>query len=86
MIDVKMTAEDSFLSRGMMIKGRNIIMRERTWINLVAQRDVTNAQNLSYSFKVNEITALTTSESVSRYTGYKRNNVWSGLKHSLWDS
>ena len=31
---------------------------------------------------VNEFADLTTSEFVSRYTGYEPNNVWSGLKHS----
>ena len=31
---------------------------------------------------VNEFADLTNSEFVSRYTGYKPNNVWSGLKHS----
>jgi len=41
----------------------------------------TNAQNLSYRLKVNEFADLTTSEFVSQYTGYKPNNVWSGLKH-----
>ena len=30
---------------------------------------------------VNEFAASTTSESVSRYTGYKPNDVWKGLKH-----
>ena len=65
-----------------MIKAKNIIMKERTWTKRVAQRDVTNAQNFSYSLKVNEFAALTNSESVSWYTGYRRNNVWSGLKHS----
>ena len=46
----------------------------------------TNAQNLSYRLKVNEFTALTTSESVSGCSGHKHkrfepNNVWSDLKH-----
>ena len=40
------------------------------------------SKKLSCSLKVNEFAALTTSESVSRYIGYKSNNVWSGLKHS----
>ena len=31
--DVKMTDEDSFLSNSMMIKAKNIIMKERIWIN-----------------------------------------------------
>ena len=35
----------------------------------------TNAQNLSYSLKVNECAALSISELVSRYTGYRPNNV-----------
>ena len=30
------------VSRSMMIKAKNMIMKERTWINRVAQRDVTN--------------------------------------------
>ena len=33
--DVKVTDEDDFLSRSMMIKEKNIIMKERTWINRV---------------------------------------------------
>ena len=37
--DVKVTDEDDFLSRSMMIKAKNIIMKERIWINRVAQRD-----------------------------------------------
>merc|ERR1712227_541260 len=41
----------------------------------------TNAQNLTYRLKVNEFADLTTSEFVSQYTGYKPQNVWSGLKH-----
>ena len=41
----------------------------------------TDAQNLSYRLKVNEFADFTTSEFVSQYTGYKPNNVWSGLKH-----
>ena len=36
----------------------------------------TNAQNLSYSLKVTEFAALTVSELVSWYTGYKPNNVY----------
>ena len=39
------------------------------------------SKNLSYSLKVNEFAALTTSEFVSYYNGYKPNNVWSDLKH-----
>ena len=39
--DVNVTDEDDFLSRSMMIKAKNIIMKERTWINRVTQRDVT---------------------------------------------
>ena len=42
--DVKVTDEDCFLSRSMMIKAKNTIMKERTWINRVAQRDVTNVK------------------------------------------
>ena len=30
------------VSRSMMIKAKDIIMKERTWINRVAQRDVRN--------------------------------------------
>ena len=37
--DVKVTDEDGFLFRSMMIKAKNTIMKERTWINRVAQRD-----------------------------------------------
>ena len=40
-----------------------------------------DAQDHSYRLKVNKSTELTTSEYVSQYTGYKLNNVWSGLKH-----
>ena len=36
--DVKVPDEDDFLSHGMMIKAKNIIMKERLWINCVAQR------------------------------------------------
>ena len=57
--DVKVIDEHGFLSRSMMTKAKNIIMKERTWINRVAQRDVTNlkrsgewlnmeSKNLSY--------------------------------------
>ena len=35
----------------------------------------TNAQNLSFSVKVNEFTALTTSESVSGCSGHKHNDL-----------
>ena len=45
--DVKVTDEDDFLFRSMMIKAKNIIMKERTWINRVAQRDVTNVKRSS---------------------------------------
>ena len=37
--DVKVSDEDGFLSCSMMIKAKNIIMKERIWINRVAQRD-----------------------------------------------
>ena len=37
--DVKVTDEDGFLSRSMMIKTKNIIITERIWINRIAQRD-----------------------------------------------
>ena len=47
----------------------------------VSHREERRQKNLSYSLKVNEFVALTTSESISRYTGYKPNNVWSDLKH-----
>ena len=33
--DVKITDEDGFLSRNMTIKAKNIIMKERIWINAV---------------------------------------------------
>ena len=33
------------------------------------------SKNLSYSLKVNEFAALTTRESVSRYSGHKHNDV-----------
>ena len=36
---MKVTDEDGFLSRSMMIKAKNIIMKERIWINRVPQRD-----------------------------------------------
>ena len=42
----------------------------------------TNARSVSHRSKVNEFASLTTSEFVSQHTGHKRNNVWSGLKHS----
>ena len=35
--DVKVTDEDGFLSRSMMIKSKNTIMKERIWINRVGQ-------------------------------------------------
>ena len=37
--------------------------------------------DLSRGMKVNEFADLTTSEFVSKYTGYKLNIVWSGRKH-----
>ena len=40
------------------------------------------SKNLSYSLKVNEFAALTTSEFISQYNGCKSNNGWSGLEHS----
>ena len=36
---VKMTDEGGFLSCSMMIKAKNIIIKERIWINRVDQRD-----------------------------------------------
>ena len=39
-----------------------------------------NFLTVSYRLKVNEFAALTTSESMSRYTRLKPNNVWSDLK------
>ena len=39
----------------------------------------TNVQNASYSLKVNEFAALSINELVSRYTGYKPNNVCSTM-------
>ena len=36
---MKVTDEDGFLSCSLMIKAKNITMKERTWINRVAQRD-----------------------------------------------
>ena len=33
--DVKITDEEGFLSRRRMIKAKNIIMKERIWINAV---------------------------------------------------
>ena len=38
--DMKVTDKDDFLSRSMIIKAKNIIMKERTWINRVAQRRI----------------------------------------------
>ena len=35
MSDVKITDEEGFLSRRRMIKAKNIIMKERIWINAV---------------------------------------------------
>ena len=37
--DMKVTDEDGFPSCSMMIKAKNMIMKERIWINRVAQRD-----------------------------------------------
>ena len=37
--DVKVTDEDGFLSCSMMINANNRIVKERIWINRVAQRD-----------------------------------------------
>ena len=42
--DVHVTDENGFVSCTMMIEAKNIIMKERTWINRVAQRDVTNVK------------------------------------------
>ena len=39
--DVKVTDEDGLLSRSMMIKAKNIIMKERIWINRVISEKVT---------------------------------------------
>ena len=54
------------------------VSRSGEWSNM-------ESKNISYSVKVNEIASLTTrsdeTESVSRYNGYKPNNVWSDLKH-----
>ena len=49
--DVNVTDEDDFLSHSMMIKAKNIIMKERTWINRVAQRDVTNCPESLVQFE-----------------------------------
>ena len=40
MSDVKVTDEDGLLSRSMMIKANNTIMKERIWINRVASKIV----------------------------------------------
>ena len=40
MSDVKVTDEDGLLSRSMMIKASNTIMKERIWINRVASKIV----------------------------------------------
>ena len=40
----------------------------------------TVGQNPSYKLKVSELVDLTTSGLVSRYTGYKPNNLWSSLQ------
>ena len=36
--DMKVTDKDDFLSRSMMIKAKNIIMKERIWINRVISK------------------------------------------------
>ena len=41
-MNVKVPNEGGYLSRSKMIKAKNIIMKERTWIKCVAQRDVTH--------------------------------------------
>ena len=38
--DIKVTDEDGSLSRSMMIKAKNTIMKERIWINRVASEIV----------------------------------------------
>ena len=38
--DVNVTDEDGFLSRSMMIKAKNTLMKERIWINRVASEIV----------------------------------------------
>ena len=43
--------------------------------------DTTNAQNLTYRLKVNELADLTTCEFASRCIGYKSTHVWCGLKY-----
>ena len=67
--NVKMTDENDFLSRSMMIKANNKIVchlkeDQSEFLEERRQKDL-----------VNEFAALTTSESVSRYTGYKHNDV-----------
>ena len=41
--DVKETDEDGLLSRSMMIKANNTIMKERIWINSCGQQDCVSA-------------------------------------------
>ena len=95
-IDLKVIEEDVFLSCSMMIKAKNIIMKERMWNNRVDERIIPVREEPSLHVEhqrdeslkksefleerrlkdlVKEFAALRTSESVCRYTGYKRNNV-----------
>ena len=87
--NVKMTDEDSFLSRSMMNQseehhheGANLDQSCRsTKIICYLKEDQSLFLERRLKDLVNEFAASTTSESVSRYTGYKHNDVWNGLKH-----
>ena len=68
-----------------MIKAKNITMKERIWINRVASTKIhllleggpvpEFLEELRLKDLVKEFVALTTSESVSRYTRYEHNDV-----------
>ena len=62
-----------------MAKHNEITDREQLFHNLKGHVEctlATDAQNLSYSLKEKQFAALTVSELVSQYSGYKPNNVY----------
>ena len=88
--DLKVTDENDFLSRGMMNQseehhheGANLDQSCRyTKINCHLTEDQSEfLEERRQKDLVNEFVALTTSKSMSQYTGYKSINIWNGLKH-----
>ena len=70
--DMKVTDKDDFLSRSMMIKAKNIIMKERIWINRVISKIETQPLESDTDARLHEERIIAVQEEPSLHVNSER--------------